>query len=67
MSEVSEPRILEEHWDLNGEKLMARSVVISGGHPAIMQGDGTFMDHDGTTYDIWEMEYPLTVIWEPAA
>lgn len=61
-------RIINERHEDNGpDELPPLSVVLSGGKPAIMQADGTFMDHDGTSYDVWEMQYPLTVLWEPEA
>ena len=57
--------IMERHEDNGPDELAPLSVVLSAGKPAIMQHDGTFMDYDGTSWDTWEMTYPLTVIHEP--
>lgn len=57
--------IADRHEDNGPDELAPLSVVLSGGKPAIMQHDGTFMDYDGGSWDTWEMNYPLTVIWEP--
>ena len=60
------PRTINDRHEDNGsDELAPLSVVLSGGKPAIMQHDGTFMDYDGGSWDTWEMNYPLTVIWEP--
>lgn len=62
------PRTITEPFEDNGpDELAPLSVVLSAGKPAIMQHDGTFMDYDGSSWDTWEMTYPLTVIWEPAS
>jgi hypothetical protein len=59
--------ITERHEDNGPDALAPLSVVLSNGKPAIMQHDGTFMDYDGSSWDTWEMTYPLTVIHEPEA
>lgn len=43
------------------------SLVLSAGKPFIMQHEGLLLDYDGISHDVWEMEYPLTVIHEPEA
>lgn len=63
--EEAESRVIDEHWD--ADSIPALAVVISGGDPAIKQGDGTFLDYDGTLYDVDEMEYPMSVLWKPEA
>ena len=66
MSEKTTPRVIMERYEDNGpDDLPPMSVVLSAGKPAIMQHDGTFMDYDGSCWDVWEMVYPLTVIHEP--
>ncbi|MFC7860713.1 hypothetical protein ACFQ9D_12085 [Arthrobacter koreensis] len=60
------PRIItDRHEDNGADHLPPLSVVLSAGKPAIMQHDGTFMEYDGSSWDAWEMTYPLTIIHEP--
>jgi hypothetical protein len=63
-----QPRTITDHYADDGpDELPALSVVLSGGEPAIKQADGTFMDHDGSTWDTRELELPITVLHEPGA
>ena len=60
------PRTIESAYEDDGpDSLPPLSVVLSGGKPAIRQYDHTWMDYDGGTWDDWEMEYPLTVLYVP--
>lgn len=62
------PRTIADQHEENGpDDLRPLSVVLSDGKPAILQHDGTFMDYDGSSWDVWEMTYPLIVIHEPEA
>jgi hypothetical protein len=65
---LREPRVIIEHYADDGtDALPPLSTILSGGLPAIKQHDGTFMDHDGGSWDYWELELPVTVLWEPGA
>lgn len=60
------PRTIEHCYDDNGpSELLPLAVILSGGKPAIKQYDQTWMDWDGSSWDDWELEYPLTVLHEP--
>lgn len=62
------PRTIESAYeDYGPATLPPLSVVLSGGKPAIRQHDGTWMDYDGSSWDDWEMEYPMTVLHEGQA
>lgn len=62
------PRTITARQEDNGvDEIPPLSVVLSAGKPAIMQCDGTFMDYDGQSWDVWEVTYPLTVLYEPEA
>ena len=59
------PRTIDSAYeDYGPDSLPPMSAVLSGGKPAIRQHDGTWMDYDGSSWDDWEMEYPMTVIHE---
>jgi len=62
----SKPRTIDDtHADDGPDSLNPQSVILSMGRPAIKGYDGTFMDYDGTTWDFWELETPITVLYEP--
>lgn len=62
----SKPRTITDHYADDGpDELPALSVILSAGRPAIKQGDGTFMDYDGSTWDTRELDLPITVIYSP--
>jgi hypothetical protein len=61
-------RTITDYYADNGtDALPAYAVILSNGKPCIKQGDGTFMDEVGGTWDFWEIALPATVLYEPEA
>jgi hypothetical protein len=63
----TKPRTITDHYADDGtDALPADAVILSNGKPCIKQGDGTFMDEVGGTWDFWEIALPAAVLYEPS-
>lgn len=61
-------RIITDHYADDGtSELTVGSVILSHGEALLAQVDGTFADPNGSTWDYWELELPITVIHEADA
>jgi len=63
----SKPRTITDHYAEDGtDSLRGGSVILSHGEALLVQSDGTFCDPIGSTWDFWELELPITVLYEPS-
>lgn len=60
------PRTITDHYAKDGtHALKVGSVILSHGEALLAMSGGVFADPTDSTWDYWELELPITVIYEP--